>query len=121
MVSRKRGKLMPRRAGSDLKNGNVLISGDSFGISSQKAVCEKDFPSLGSEDRQGVPDTARVSSPSLSSSVQSLPVGSSAFIVGEVWTLALAEVNINEQSIWSYIRLGEPIPKPRRGGYKFFV
>ncbi|KAJ6774309.1 C-JUN-AMINO-TERMINAL KINASE-INTERACTING PROTEIN [Salix purpurea] len=100
MVSRKHGELMPRRAGSDLKNGsgnthtngNVLISGDSFGSSSQKAVFEKDFPSLGSEDRQGVPDLARVSSPGLSSSVQSLPVGSSALIVGEGWTSALAEV-----------------------------
>ncbi|KAG5245870.1 mediator of RNA polymerase II transcription [Salix suchowensis] len=100
MVSRKHGELMPRRAASDLKNGsgnthtngNVLISGDSFGSSSQKAVFEKDFPSLGSEDRQGVPDIARVSSPGLSSSVQSLPVGSSALIVGEGWTSALAEV-----------------------------
>ncbi|KAJ6919955.1 mediator of RNA polymerase II transcription subunit 1-like [Populus alba x Populus x berolinensis] len=100
MVSRKHVELMPRRAASDLKNGsgnthtngNGLISGGSFGSSSQKAVFEKDFPSLGSEDRQGVPDIARVSSPGLSSSVQSLPVGSSALIGGEGWTSALAEV-----------------------------
>ena len=100
MILRKHGELMPRKAGSDLKNGSgnthtngsIVISGDSFGSSSQKAVFEKDFPSLGSEDRQGVPDIARVSSPGLSSSVQSLPVGSSALIVGEGWTSALAEV-----------------------------
>ena len=100
MVSRKHVELMPRRAASDLKNGsgnthtngNGLISGGTFGSSSQKAVFEKDFPSLGSEDRQGVADIARVSSPGLSSSVQSLPVGSSALIGGEGWTSALAEV-----------------------------
>ncbi|CAK7347054.1 unnamed protein product [Dovyalis caffra] len=100
MVSRKQGEPMPRRVASDLKNGsssnhtngNGLISGGSFGSSSQKAVFEKDFPSLGSEDRQGVPDIARVSSPGLSSSVQSLPVGSAALIGGEGWTSALAEV-----------------------------
>jgi len=100
MVSRKHSEVMLRRAASELKNGsssnhansNGLVSGGSFGSSSQKAVFEKDFPSLGNEDREGVPDIARVSSPGLSSSVQNLPVGSSALIGGEGWTSALAEV-----------------------------
>uniref|UniRef100_A0A6N2ML52 Uncharacterized protein n=1 Tax=Salix viminalis TaxID=40686 RepID=A0A6N2ML52_SALVM len=100
MVTRKHGEVMLRRAASELKNGsssnhangNGLVSGGSFGVSSQKAVFEKDFPSLGNEDREGVPDIARVSSPGLSSSVQNLPVGSSALIGGEGWTSALVEV-----------------------------
>lgn len=99
MVSRKQGDL-PRRVAVDLKNGsssnhangNGLISGGSIGSSIQKAVFEKDFPSLGSEERQGVPDIGRVSSPGLSTAVQSLPVGSSPLIGGEGWTSALAEV-----------------------------
>jgi hypothetical protein len=48
-------------------NGNGLISWGSFGSSSQKAVFEKDFPPLGSGDRQCVPGLARVLSPGLSS------------------------------------------------------
>ncbi|KAJ9166606.1 hypothetical protein P3X46_021329 [Hevea brasiliensis] len=100
MVSRKQGEVLPRRFTGDLKNGsnsnhvngNGLISGISVGSSIQKTVFEKDFPSLGSEERQGVPDIGRVSSPGLSTAVQSLPVGSAALIGGEGWTSALAEV-----------------------------
>ncbi|KAF2296773.1 hypothetical protein GH714_001844 [Hevea brasiliensis] len=73
MVSRKQGEVLPRRFTGDLKNGsnsnhvngNGLISGISVG---------------------------RVSSPGLSTAVQSLPVGSAALIGGEGWTSALAEV-----------------------------
>lgn len=100
MMSRKQGEILPRRAAGDLKNGgnsnhsngNGLLSGPSVGSSLQKVVFEKDFPSLGSDDRPGLPDIARVSSPGLSSAVQSLPVGKSALIGGEGWTSALAEV-----------------------------
>ncbi|XP_050206375.1 uncharacterized protein LOC126655984 [Mercurialis annua] len=100
MVSRKPGEVLPRRFVSDLKNGsssnhvngNGLVSGGSVGSSIPKAVFEKDFPSLGSEERQGVPEIGRVSSPGLSTAVQSLPVSGSALIGGEGWTSALAEV-----------------------------
>ncbi|XP_065880956.1 uncharacterized protein [Euphorbia lathyris] len=99
MVSRKQVDVLPRRSALDLKNGsssnhsngNGLISGITAGVSIQKVVFEKDFPSLGSEERQGVPDIGRVSSPGLTTAVQSLPVGSSS-IGGEGWTSALAEV-----------------------------
>ncbi|KAJ4846133.1 hypothetical protein Tsubulata_044890 [Turnera subulata] len=100
MVSRKQSEVFPRRVVPDLKNGstvnhtngNGLVSGSSVGNSIHKTVFEKDFPSLGGEERQGVPDIARVSSPGLSTAVQSLPVGSSALVSGEGWTSALAEV-----------------------------
>ncbi|XP_012078152.1 mediator of RNA polymerase II transcription subunit 1 isoform X2 [Jatropha curcas] len=100
MVSRKQGEVLPRRFAVDLKNGssgnhtngNGLLSGGIVGSNIQKAVFEKDFPSLGCEERQGVPEIGRVSSPSLSTAVQNLPVGSSALIGGEGWTSALAEV-----------------------------
>ncbi|KAH7567839.1 hypothetical protein ACOSP7_009978 [Xanthoceras sorbifolium] len=98
MVSRK--ELLPRRVAVDSKNGsnnnqsngNGLHSGVNAGSNIKKSVFEKDFPSLGSEEKQGVPDVGRVSSPGLSTAVQSLPVGNSALIGGEGWTSALAEV-----------------------------
>ncbi|XP_009367009.2 mediator of RNA polymerase II transcription subunit 1 [Pyrus x bretschneideri] len=98
MVSRKQTELLARRAAIDSKssgnsnhhNGNGLLSGVGVGI--QKVVFDKDFPSLGTEERPAAPDIGRVPSPGFSTAVQSLPVGSSALIGGEGWTSALAEV-----------------------------
>ncbi|KAJ7965625.1 mediator of RNA polymerase II transcription subunit 1 isoform X2 [Quillaja saponaria] len=100
MVSRKQNELLPRRVAVDAKtssnsnhnNGNGALSGGTTGSGIQKAVFEKDFPSLGSEERQGIPDIVRVSSPGLTTAGQNLPVGSSTLIGGEGWTSALAEV-----------------------------
>ncbi|MCH88443.1 chitinase-like protein PB1E7.04c-like, partial [Trifolium medium] len=101
MVSRKQGETLPRRVAADTKsggssnhnNGNGLLSGGSVGSSIQKAVFDKDFPSLGAEEKQGTAEIGRVSSPGLGATAsQSLPVGSSALIGGEGWTSALAEV-----------------------------
>ena len=97
MVSRKQGELLSRRVTIDLKNstnsnqsnGNGTLSG-GIGGSIQKAVFEKDFPSLGTEERQGVPDIGRVSSPGFTTAVQSLPVANSALVGGEGWS-ALVE------------------------------
>ncbi|KAK8291215.1 hypothetical protein V6Z12_D06G048000 [Gossypium hirsutum] len=99
MFSRKPGESLPRRIGVDVRdsinnnhnNGNGLLSGVTLGGSIHKAVFEKDFPSLGTEDRQVVPEITRVSSPGLSSASQNLLVSSSALISGEGWTSALAE------------------------------
>ncbi|KAB2076530.1 hypothetical protein ES319_A06G047200v1 [Gossypium barbadense] len=99
MFSRKPGESLPRRIGVDVRdsinsnhnNGNGLVSGVTLGSSIHKAVFEKDFPSLGTEDRQVVPEITRVLSPGLSSASQNLPVSSSALISGEGWTSALAE------------------------------
>ncbi|XP_031740297.1 uncharacterized protein LOC101213356 isoform X2 [Cucumis sativus] len=100
MVSRKQGDLFPQRVAVDLKSGgyNHKANSNGFHLGStingitDKAVFDKDFPSLGSEERQGGPDVGRVSSPGLTTCVQSLPIGSSTLIGREGWTSALAEV-----------------------------
>lgn len=125
MVSRKQGELLPRRGAVDSKinsninhtNGNDDLTGGSTGSSIKKAVFEKDFPSLGSEEKQGVPDIGRVSSPGLSSAVQSLPVGNSTLIGGEGWTSALAEVppiigNSSSGSLSAQTGLGTTLSGP---------
>ncbi|KAL3638772.1 hypothetical protein CASFOL_016679 [Castilleja foliolosa] len=72
LVSRKPGEPLPRRVDDSR---------------TQKAVFEKDFPSLGAEENQGVTGIKRVLSP-----VLSLPIGNSGFLGGEKWTSALVEV-----------------------------
>ncbi|KAK7311583.1 hypothetical protein RJT34_09822 [Clitoria ternatea] len=102
MVSRKQNELLSHRVAVDTKsscnnsnhvNGSDILSGGSIGSSIHKAVFDKDFPSLGTEERQGITEIVRVSSPTLGATAcQTLPVGSSALIGGEGWTSALAEV-----------------------------
>lgn len=94
LAPRRTGEVLPRRT-EDLRNGangnhyngNGLILGGSHLSGIQKAAFEKDFPSLGTEEKPG-----RVSSPVLSTAVQSLPIGNSGLLGGEKWTSALAEV-----------------------------
>lgn len=101
MVSSKQGEMLSRRVtkvsrnggNNNHHNGNGVLSGGIIGSSIQKAAFEKDFPTLGTEERQGVPEIGRVSSPGLSTAVQSLPIGNSALIGGEGWS-ALAEVPV---------------------------
>ncbi|XP_019057305.1 PREDICTED: uncharacterized protein LOC104806809 isoform X3 [Tarenaya hassleriana] len=106
-ITRKQGDHLSRGFAVGLKNGghtnlyneNGMLPGPTIGNSFQKIGFDKDFPSLGTEDRHGGQDVLRVSSPGLSSAVQSLPVGSSTLIGGEGWTSALAEVpNVIEKS-----------------------
>ena len=100
MVSRKQGDLFPQRVAVNLKSGgynhkansNGFHSGSTINGITDKAVFDKDFPSLGAEERQGGPDVGRVSSPGLTTCVHSLPIGSSTLISREGWTSALAEV-----------------------------
>ncbi|KHN26048.1 hypothetical protein glysoja_025146 [Glycine soja] len=100
MVSRKQSEVIPRRVAVDTKSGgshqnnsNGILSGSNVSSSIQKAVFDKDFPSLSTEEKQGIAEVVRVSSPGLGAAAsQSLPVGSSALIGGEGWTSALAEV-----------------------------
>jgi hypothetical protein len=74
-------------------NGNDILSGGSIGSSFHKSVFDKDFPSLGGDERPGSAEIGRVASPGLGATAsQSLPVGSSPMIGGEGWTSALAEV-----------------------------
>lgn len=91
---------LPRKKNSNhsinnnhLSDGNdVILGGGSVVGSTKKAVYQKDFPSLGLEEKQKVSDIGRVSSPVLSSVVNSLPIGNSSLIGREGWTSALAEV-----------------------------
>ncbi|KAE8725035.1 cell wall protein AWA1-like isoform X2 [Hibiscus syriacus] len=100
LISRKQGEAVPRRVAvssgdignSKNKNGNDLLPGGTIGSSIDEAMFEKDFPSLGPEERQAVLQIARISSPCLSS--VSSPVGNSSLIGGEGWTSALAEMPI---------------------------
>ncbi|XP_017615960.1 uncharacterized protein LOC108460809 [Gossypium arboreum] len=100
MVSRKQSEPLPQKiavgsgdSGNNNHNsGNGLLSGGTIGSNIHKAVFEKDFPSLGTEDRQAGPQIARVSSPGLSSASLSSPACNSALIGGDGWTSALAEM-----------------------------
>lgn len=99
MVSRKPGEALPRRVtelqnggGSNRSSDNGVLSGSSTVRGVQKVAFEKDFPSLGAEEKQVVSDVGRVTSPVFSTAVQSLPIGNSGLIGGEGWTSALVEV-----------------------------
>ncbi|KAJ4917270.1 Uncharacterized protein Rs2_02820 [Raphanus sativus] len=104
MVTRKQADHLSRGLSVGLKNGggssssyngNGILHGPSF----LRTGFDKDFPSLGTEEKHGGQDLVRVSSPGLGSAVQSLPVGNSALIGGEGWTSALAEVpNVIEKA-----------------------
>lgn len=95
LASRKSGESVPQRAedkkisGKNILNSsNGVLSGCNNLNGIQQATFEKDFPSLGTEEKQVV----RVPSPGLSSAIQSLPISNSALLGGEKWTSALAEV-----------------------------
>ncbi|KAK9095971.1 hypothetical protein Sjap_021468 [Stephania japonica] len=101
MISVKRGESWPKQLLVDVSSGNKSNYSNSNGSvvrgspsGSTKTVFEKDFPSLGSEERRGASDIARISSPGLSSAANNLPIGSSAMIGGDGWTSALAEVPV---------------------------
>ncbi|XP_073010598.1 uncharacterized protein [Typha latifolia] len=66
---------------SVLSRGN--ITGSSF---------EKDFPSLGVEEKNGRPEIKRVSSPGISTPIQSIPIGAGAIPGVDIWNSVLAEV-----------------------------
>ncbi|GAB2291209.1 hypothetical protein Dimus_025468 [Dionaea muscipula] len=98
MVSRMHGEVFPRRVSTDWRGGslsnNEKMNEISVGVTAgiQKVSFEKDFPSLGSEERPATPELCRVPSPRLSSAVQSIPMVNSAMNTGDSWTSALAEV-----------------------------
>ncbi|KAI7737727.1 hypothetical protein M8C21_029626 [Ambrosia artemisiifolia] len=115
-LSTKRGDSWPRKVVNDStvvnktshghSNGVGLRSGG--GISSVKTAFERDFPSLGAEEKQDS-EIGRVPSPGLSSAIQSLPIGSSAVIGGDGWTSALAEVPVIVGSNGSNTSVVQPV------------
>ncbi|XP_011097603.1 uncharacterized protein LOC105176476 isoform X2 [Sesamum indicum] len=92
LVSRKPGEPLPRAVEDSRMSANSVLQGANNLSSVQKAEFEKDFPSLGTEEKQGATGIRRVLSPGLSSAVRNLPTGNSGFLGGEKWTSALAEV-----------------------------
>ncbi|KAG8389726.1 hypothetical protein BUALT_Bualt01G0008700 [Buddleja alternifolia] len=98
LVSRKPGEVLPRKVEdsksviSNQSSSNGVRSGGSNLMGIQKSAFEKDFPSLGTEEKQDMTGIRRVLSPGLSSAIQNLPIGNSGFLGGEKWTSALAEV-----------------------------
>ncbi|KAJ0836023.1 hypothetical protein HanRHA438_Chr16g0762111 [Helianthus annuus] len=115
-VSAKRGESWPRKIVADStganknihsqSNGGALRSGG--GISGVKIAFERDFPSLGADEKQTDPELGRVPSPGLSSAIQSLPVGNSGVIGGDGWTSALAEVPVIVSSNGSNTSVVQP-------------
>ncbi|XVE94019.1 hypothetical protein REPUB_Repub01dG0244200 [Reevesia pubescens] len=73
--------------------GNGLLSVVSTAVGNKSAF-ERDFPVLVTEERQVGSEIGRVSSPGLSSAVQSLPVGTSAVTGSDGWTSALADMPV---------------------------
>ncbi|KAL3538577.1 hypothetical protein ACH5RR_001943 [Cinchona calisaya] len=100
MISGRQGEAWPKRSmvDSDTANrsknvdGNGLLDkGSSIG-KMHKAAFERDFPSLGSEERQAAYEIGRVPSPGMSSGIHGLSISGSAMIGGDKWTSALAEI-----------------------------
>lgn len=99
LVSRRTVEFLPHKS-EELKNGVNLnqynANGVHFGASNisgvHKVAFEKNFPSLGIEEKQGGSGIGRLFSPALSTAVQSLPVVNSGLLGGEKWTSALVEV-----------------------------
>ncbi|XP_051139324.1 uncharacterized protein LOC127257078 [Andrographis paniculata] len=91
-VSRKPGEKLPQRIENSQVSGNGALSGGRNSNTIQKAVLEKEFPSLRTEEKQDLTGIKRVLSPRLTSAVQSSAIGNSGFLCGEKWTSALAEV-----------------------------
>ncbi|CAA3012361.1 Hypothetical predicted protein [Olea europaea subsp. europaea] len=99
LISRKRGESWSKKVATDLSNtcgnnSNGLLTKASPISSVNKASFERDFPSLGVEERPATPEVGRIPSPGLSTTIQNLPIGTSAMIGGEKWTSALAEVPV---------------------------
>ncbi|XP_068643269.1 flocculation protein FLO11-like [Aristolochia californica] len=95
MVSGKQGDVWPRKAGNEPNNGPLVGTSSSSIVSPiHKSTFERDFPSLGAEEKATVPEVGRVSSPGLTAASQSLPMSSSTVIGGDGWTSALAEVPV---------------------------
>ncbi|KAG6422020.1 hypothetical protein SASPL_118581 [Salvia splendens] len=96
MISAKCRDAWPKKDAADsgstsvkILNGLRTTGSPVAGV--RKAAFERDFPSLGVDERVVISDIGRVPSPGLSA-IQSLPVGTSASLGGEKWTSALAEV-----------------------------
>lgn len=99
MITGKCSDTWPRKVAGDSNNAkrkhsdaNGLLGGGGSVSSSTKTAFEQDFPSLIAEERQGGSEIGRVSSSSLDTTIQNLPIGISSTIGCDSWKSALVEV-----------------------------
>ncbi|KAK4405063.1 hypothetical protein Sango_0512800 [Sesamum angolense] len=100
MISGKRGDTWHKKVGTDL---NIASGNNTNGLPSKgspiggvnKTTFERDFPSLGAEQRAVIPEVGRVPSPGVSSALQSLPIAapssSTSVALGSTTSLNMAE------------------------------
>ncbi|KAI0495231.1 hypothetical protein KFK09_025381 [Dendrobium nobile] len=94
MLSGRKADSWLKRAGHDSSNGVQSIGDRGRIIGITKSSFEREFPSLGAEEKHAGSDVIRVSSPGLSTAIDNLPVTSSTIIGADGWTSVLAEVPI---------------------------
>ncbi|KAG9130563.1 hypothetical protein Leryth_011812, partial [Lithospermum erythrorhizon] len=96
MVSDQRGEAWPRKVEIGSKGAYKASSTNADRMPANgllhKASFERDFPSLGVDDKSSATEVKRVPSPGLSPAIHSFPVAASAMIGSDKWTSALAEV-----------------------------
>ncbi|ONK65435.1 uncharacterized protein A4U43_C07F37090 [Asparagus officinalis] len=85
VVSGRKFESMSRRSGSDSISA---LSAGSLSGSLSKVSFDRDFPSLGAEEKH---ELVRVPSPGISSAINSLHISSPTIIGADRWTSALAE------------------------------
>lgn len=111
-VSTKRGESWTKKLAADSTSVNKTShshNNGGGGISGVKTAFDRDFPSLGAEEKQTDAEAGRVPSPGLSSAIQSLPIGNSVVIGGDGWTSALAEVPVIVASNGSSTSVVQPV------------
>lgn len=103
MITGKRNEMGPRKVLPDLnhtnKSNHSIVNGAVYGggsvVSSvEKTAFDRNFPTLGVEERHGAPEVGRVPSPGLSTAMQGSLLGTSAVIGGPGRSSALAEVPV---------------------------
>ncbi|GAA0171210.1 hypothetical protein LIER_25296 [Lithospermum erythrorhizon] len=96
MISDQRGEAWPRKVETGSNGVYKFNSTDPNRVRDNglmhKVSFERDFPSLGEEEKLAANEIKRVISPGLSPAIHSFPVAASAMIGSDKWTSALAEV-----------------------------
>ncbi|KAG2705235.1 hypothetical protein I3760_05G043500 [Carya illinoinensis] len=101
MITEKHGDTWPRKvagysnnAKSKHRSTDGLLRVSSVVSSSIKSAFERDFPSLVAEERQSGSEMGRISSSSLNTVIQSLPIGNLSVTGCDGWKSALVEVPV---------------------------
>ncbi|KAK8966912.1 hypothetical protein KSP40_PGU019431 [Platanthera guangdongensis] len=106
LVSGRRVEPWLKKSGHD--SSNAILSAGSVVSGITKSSFERDFPSLGAEEKHLGSDLTRVASLNLGTAIDILPLSASAIIGSDGWTSALAEVpliaGVNGQGISSSLQ-----------------